>query len=467
MLERADDVGGTWRDNSYPGLRLRRALAPVLVLVRAEPRVDEHLLAAARDLGLPARLRGALRGPAARPLRPRAARRGWDEDAQRWRLETSRGDADRAGARARRPGRSASRRSPTCPGLERFEGAIFHSATGTTTTTSTASAWPSSARAPPRSSSCRRSSRGSGACTSSSARRRGSCRAPTAPLKALRAAPVPRLPAAQLLMRAGIYWARESFVLGFRHPRVMRLGAAPRAGATCAARCRDPELRRKLTPDLPHGLQARPDLQRLPAGARAARTSRSSPTPSARCARDSIVTRRRHRARGRHDHLRHRLPRHRPAGRRARARPRRALAGRGLGRQPAGPPRHDGRRLPEPLLPRRPQHRPGAQLDRLHDRVADATTCSTPCASWTRRGAAELEVRPEAQAAYNARHPGADARHGVDLGRLRELVPRRQRAQHDAVADLHLALPRAHAPARPRALRAARAAGGAREAVAA
>ena len=37
VLERADDVGGTWRDNTYPGLCLRRAEPPVLVLVRAEP----------------------------------------------------------------------------------------------------------------------------------------------------------------------------------------------------------------------------------------------------------------------------------------------------------------------------------------------------------------------------------------------------------------------------------------------
>ena len=59
-------------------------------------------------------------------------------------------------------------------------------------------------------------------------------------------------------------------------------------------------------------------------------------------------------------------------------------------------------------------------------------------------------------------HPGADARHRVDVGRLRELVPRRQGPQHDAVAHLHLALPRAHAQARPRALRAARATAGAR-----
>ena len=45
-----------------------------------------------------------------------------------------------------------------------------------------------------------------------------------------------------------------------------------------------------------------------------------------------------------------------------------------------------------------------------------ATTCSTRCASWSGRGAAALEVRPEAQARYNARVQDADAGHGVDAG---------------------------------------------------
>jgi cation diffusion facilitator CzcD-associated flavoprotein CzcO len=55
------------------------------------------------------------------------------------------------------------------------------------------------------------------------------------------------LPAAQLLMRAGIYWARESFVVGFRHPRVMR-HAQRIALRHLRRQVRDPELRRKLTP---------------------------------------------------------------------------------------------------------------------------------------------------------------------------------------------------------------------------
>ena len=44
ILERADDVGGTWRDNTYPGCALRRAVAPVLVLLRAEPGLVAHVL---------------------------------------------------------------------------------------------------------------------------------------------------------------------------------------------------------------------------------------------------------------------------------------------------------------------------------------------------------------------------------------------------------------------------------------
>ena len=49
LLERADDLGGTWRDNHYPGLLLRRPLARVLVLVRAEPALDARVRAAVGD----------------------------------------------------------------------------------------------------------------------------------------------------------------------------------------------------------------------------------------------------------------------------------------------------------------------------------------------------------------------------------------------------------------------------------
>ena len=35
VFERDGDVGGTWRDNTYPGLPVRHPVAPLLVLVRA------------------------------------------------------------------------------------------------------------------------------------------------------------------------------------------------------------------------------------------------------------------------------------------------------------------------------------------------------------------------------------------------------------------------------------------------
>ena len=50
-------------------LRLRRPVAPLLVLVRAQPRLDAHLLQAARDRGLPAARRRGLRHRALRAAR--------------------------------------------------------------------------------------------------------------------------------------------------------------------------------------------------------------------------------------------------------------------------------------------------------------------------------------------------------------------------------------------------------------
>jgi cation diffusion facilitator CzcD-associated flavoprotein CzcO len=70
---------------------------------------------------------------------------------------------------------------------------------------------------------------------------------PDRPLRAFERRLYRALPAAQLLMRAGIYWARESLVVGFRHPRVMRLiqGLALRH---LRRQVPDRELRRRLTP---------------------------------------------------------------------------------------------------------------------------------------------------------------------------------------------------------------------------
>ena len=57
ILEKAPDLGGTWYYNSYPGCGLRRAQPPVLVLLRAAPRLVAAVLAAGGDPRLPARRR--------------------------------------------------------------------------------------------------------------------------------------------------------------------------------------------------------------------------------------------------------------------------------------------------------------------------------------------------------------------------------------------------------------------------
>jgi hypothetical protein len=63
--------GGDLAGEHLPGLPVRRALAPLLVLVRAQPEVEPDVLHAAGDLGLPARLHRPLRHPRVHPLRPR------------------------------------------------------------------------------------------------------------------------------------------------------------------------------------------------------------------------------------------------------------------------------------------------------------------------------------------------------------------------------------------------------------
>src|SRR6185503_6469572 len=67
------------------------------------------------------------------------------------------------------------------------------------------------------------------------------------PLKAWERTLYRLFPPAQLAMRAGIYWARELFVLLFRHPPVNRL-LEQLPLRHMRSQIKDPELRRKVTP---------------------------------------------------------------------------------------------------------------------------------------------------------------------------------------------------------------------------
>jgi cation diffusion facilitator CzcD-associated flavoprotein CzcO len=267
---------------------------------------------------------------------------------------------------------------------------------------------------------------------------------PDRPLKVWERRLYRALPTAQLLMRAGIYWARESFVLGFRHPRVMRWGQRL-ALRHLHRQVHDPELRRELTPSYRMGCKrvlisndylpalTRENVEVVTDAIREVRERSIVSADGTEREVDTIIF-----ATGFH-------VTDMPAAERVRAR--------------------DGRSLAD-VWDGSPQAHMGAMVagcPNLFFLVGPNTGLGHNSAphggGWRRRARGQARGPGSIQRT----HPGADARDGVDVGRLRELVPRRPGAQHDAVADLHVAVPPAHAQTRPRALRAARAAPGARE----
>jgi cation diffusion facilitator CzcD-associated flavoprotein CzcO len=247
VFERAGEVGGTWRDNSYPGCACdvqshlySFSFAPNPGWTRKfspQPEIWEYLKRCARDFGvLPhIRFREEVRGAA------------WDEDAQRWRVETSRGTYA-ASALVLASGALSEPSLPALRGLERFEGKVFHSArwaheydlggrrvavvgTGASAVQFVPEIQPRVARldlyqrTPPWVVPRRDRAHGE--------RERRLFR---------------RFPLAQRAARSAIYLFREVFLLGFRHLWLAgRIEALARRHLEKSVR--DPALRAKLTPD--------------------------------------------------------------------------------------------------------------------------------------------------------------------------------------------------------------------------
>ena len=320
-----------------------------------------------------------------------------------------------------------------------------------------ASAWRSSAPARRRSSSCRGSSRRSAA-----ARLPAHAAVDHAALRPPDVAPrapalPPRCRRCSASCARGVYWSRELMV------RRLRQAAATWCARPSASRrlhlrrqVRDPQLRRKLEPDFRLGCK------------RVLLSNEWYPAlrkPNVELVTDAITrdrrppdrARRRQLARGRHDHPRHRLSCHRPADGAGsiRGRDGRTLA-EAVGRR-ARRPTSARRCRASPTSSRSSGRTPGSghnsmvfmiesQLDLRHGRDPPDGRA---------RASRRVEVRPEAVEAFNdelqAMMPGTVWAIG-----LRELVPRRARAQHDAVAGLHVPLPPAHAALRRGRLRAAR-----------
>jgi cation diffusion facilitator CzcD-associated flavoprotein CzcO len=247
VLERADDVGGTWRDNSYPGCAcdvpshlysFSFALNPDWTRsFSPQPEIWEYLRRCAREYGVMPHLRFGHEVLSA----------AWDDTRQRWCIETSRGPLT-AQVLILGTGPLSEPQLPSLPGLDRFRGTVFHSAR-----------WNHDHDL--------RGERvaviGTGASAIQfvphvqrvAARLHLFQRTPPwilprldRPVTALERWLFHRVPGAQRLARLGIYWGRESSVVGFtRAPRLLTV-VQRLALRHLRRQVGDPELRRRLTP---------------------------------------------------------------------------------------------------------------------------------------------------------------------------------------------------------------------------
>lgn len=127
VLERAAEIGGTWRDNTYPGCACdvqshlySYSFAPNPGWSRSfsgQQEIWDYLVRCARVHGVEPHLR------AGHEVRDAA----WDGDARHWRIRTSRGDVT-ASFLVMATGGLSDPKLPELPGLEDFRGAVFHSA---------------------------------------------------------------------------------------------------------------------------------------------------------------------------------------------------------------------------------------------------------------------------------------------------------------------------------------------------
>ncbi len=246
VLERADDVGGTWRENTYPGcacdvpsVLYSFSFAPNRSWTRSfspQPEIQAYLQKVAREYGVVPYLRTSCTMLDAQ----------WDDSALVWRLRTSRGDLT-AQALVAATGPLNEPALPRIRGLDRFQGELFHSAewnhdydlTGKRvavigTGASAVQFIPHVAREAARLTVFQR--------TAPWVMPR-----PDRTLTRVERRAYRSVPALQKLARAGVWASRELSVIGFRNPGIMPL-AERIASRHLRRQVPDPELRAKLTP---------------------------------------------------------------------------------------------------------------------------------------------------------------------------------------------------------------------------
>ena len=247
IFERASDVGGTWRDNTYPGCACdvqshlySFSFAPNPDWTEnfsRQPEIWDYLRRCARDFRLLPHIR----------FQHEVRDAAWDEPSRRWRIETSRGRFT-ASVLVLASGALSEPATPVLPGLDLFKGRVFHS-----------SRWDHEYDLSGR----RVAVVGTGASAIQFvpeiqplvARLDVYQRTPPWILPRRDRALGPakrnfyrRFPAAQRAVRGAIYLFRELFLLGFRHLWLARKIESV-ARRHLERSVSDPSLRAKLTPD--------------------------------------------------------------------------------------------------------------------------------------------------------------------------------------------------------------------------
>jgi cation diffusion facilitator CzcD-associated flavoprotein CzcO len=247
VFERDSDVGGTWWANTYPGCQCdipshlySYSFAPNPDWTRTYP-LQEELKAYARATAERFGVMGHIR------LNCAVASAQWDEEANRWRIDTDDGEFT-AGILIAAPGFLSEPSIPDLPGLATFTGQIFHTArwnhghdltgrrvavlgTGASAIQTVPAIQPIVEhlsvfqRTPPWVMPHR-----------------------DRPITDFERRMYRRFPVLQRLVRAGVYWSRELIVPGLTfEPRMMR--ALQRiARRHMEHQVADPQLREKLTP---------------------------------------------------------------------------------------------------------------------------------------------------------------------------------------------------------------------------
>jgi cation diffusion facilitator CzcD-associated flavoprotein CzcO len=247
ILERASDLGGTWRDNTYPGCacdvpshlysfsfepnpRWSRTFSP-------QPEIWDYLRHCSNKYGVEPHVR----------YNHTVTEAAWDEENEVWNIQTDRG-ALTADFFISGVGALSDPKLPDIPGIESFEGRMFHSAEWdheydlTDKRVAVIGTGASSIQFVPK---------------IQPKVRQLHLFQRTAPwivpqrdrkLSKLEQRLYRLFPPAQLAMRAAIYWVRELFVLGFMHPREGGVNEKL-ARKHLHSQVKDRELRRKLTPN--------------------------------------------------------------------------------------------------------------------------------------------------------------------------------------------------------------------------